>query len=63
MRHLRIPSEVQYLRSNNLAKIYGGNKMRVYAQVSEGADPDEFQKEYTKRLKALTKLRNENLAM
>ncbi len=37
--------------------------MRVYAQVSEGADPDEFQKEYTKRLKALTKLRNENLAM
>ncbi len=49
--------------NDDLAKIYGGNKMRVYAQVSEGADPDEFQKEYTKRLKALTKLRNENLAM
>ena len=48
--------------NDDLAKIYGGNKMRVFAQVSENVDPDEFQKECAKRLKELTKLRNENLA-
>ncbi|MGS0693638.1 dipeptidase [Shewanella sp. 0m-4] len=47
--------------NEDLAKIYGGNKMRVYAQVSEGIEPEEFQKLYAERLKTLTKLRNERL--
>lgn len=49
--------------NDDLAKIYGGNKMRVYAQVSEGKDPKAFQKEYSKRLKELTDLRHKQAKM
>ncbi|EKO3862274.1 membrane dipeptidase [Vibrio harveyi] len=48
--------------NEDLAKIYGGNKMRVYAQVSEGVDPKAFQEQYSKRLEVLTKMRHEHMA-
>ncbi len=41
--------------NEDLAKIYGGNKMRVYQQVWEGAPEGKWDKEYVKRIK----LRNE----
>ncbi|ELI6424837.1 membrane dipeptidase [Vibrio harveyi] len=47
--------------NEDLAKIYGGNKMRVYAQVSEGVDPKAFQEQYSKRLEMLTKMRHEHM--
>ncbi|KIF48358.1 dipeptidase [Vibrio owensii 47666-1] len=47
--------------NEDLAKIYGGNKMRVYAQVSEGVDPKAFQEQYAKRLEMLTKMRHEHM--
>ncbi|PSL21264.1 dipeptidase [Shimia abyssi] len=37
--------------NEDLAKIYGGNKMRVYAQVWEGVPPEQFQREYPERLR------------
>ncbi|WP_198419139.1 membrane dipeptidase [Motilimonas pumila] len=48
--------------NEDLAKIYGGNKMRVYAQVSEGISPEQFNKEFPARLKALTQQRHELLS-
>ena len=41
--------------NEDLAKIYGGNKMRVYQQVWEGAPEGKWDKEYAERVK----LRNE----
>nr|WP_217360609.1 membrane dipeptidase [Ruegeria arenilitoris] len=35
--------------NEDLAKIYGGNKMRVYAQVWEGKPPERFLQEYPER--------------
>lgn len=35
----------------DLAKIYGGNKMRVYAQVWEGKSAAQFNEEYSERLR------------
>ncbi|MDX2486083.1 MAG: membrane dipeptidase [Gammaproteobacteria bacterium] len=43
--------------NEDLAKIYGGNKMRVYQQVWEGAPEGKWDKEYAERVK----LRNEYL--
>ena len=37
--------------NEDLAKIYGGNKMRVYAQVWEGKSAAQFDKEYSERLR------------
>ena len=37
--------------NEDLAKIYGGNKMRVYAQVWEGKPPQQFLMEYPERLR------------
>ena len=37
--------------NEDLAKIYGGNKMRVYQQVWEGAPEGEWDKEYQERVK------------
>ncbi|WP_050605293.1 membrane dipeptidase [Ruegeria sp. 6PALISEP08] len=37
--------------NEDLAKIYGGNKMRVFAQVWEGKPPDVFLQEYPERLR------------
>ncbi len=37
--------------NEDLAKIYGGNKMRVYAQVWEGKPPEQFLQEYPERLR------------
>lgn len=37
--------------NEDLAKIYGGNKMRVYAQVWEGKPPEVFLQEYPERLR------------
>ncbi|OAN10870.1 dipeptidase [Photobacterium jeanii] len=46
--------------NEDLAKIYGGNKMRVYAQVAEGVNPKAFQKAYSQKLKTLTELRKQS---
>ena len=37
--------------NEDLAKIYGGNKMRVYAQVWEGKSAAQFDREYSERLR------------
>ena len=37
--------------NEDLAKIYGGNKMRVYQQVWEGAPTGQWDKEYAERVK------------
>ncbi len=37
--------------NEDLAKIYGGNKMRVYAQVWEGKSAAQFSEEYAERLR------------
>ncbi|WP_425045220.1 membrane dipeptidase [Primorskyibacter sp. S87] len=37
--------------NEDLAKIYGGNKMRVFAQVWEGKPPEQFLSEYPERLR------------
>lgn len=37
--------------NEDLAKIYGGNKMRVFAQVWEGTPPEQFLEEYPERLR------------
>ncbi len=44
--------------NEDLAKIYGGNKMRVYAQVWEGKQPEQFLIEYPERLRLREELRN-----
>ncbi len=44
--------------NEDLAKIYGGNKMRVYAQVWEGKPPEQFMKEYPERLRLRQELRD-----
>lgn len=43
--------------NEDLAKIYGGNKMRVWAQVWEGKPPDQFLKEYPERFRLRQELR------
>jgi membrane dipeptidase len=48
--------------SEDLAKIYGGNKMRVYAQVWEGVSPEQFEKDYEDRVKLRNELRNRFMA-
>jgi membrane dipeptidase len=37
--------------NEDLAKIYGGNKMRVYSQVWDGVSPEQFGEEYAERLR------------
>lgn len=37
--------------NEDLAKIYGGNKMRVYQQVREGAEKGQWDAEYQQRVK------------
>ncbi|MFK8042635.1 dipeptidase [Congregibacter sp.] len=37
--------------NEDLAKIYGGNKMRVWSQVWEGVPPERFLSDYPKRLR------------
>ncbi|WP_217354433.1 MULTISPECIES: membrane dipeptidase [unclassified Ruegeria] len=44
--------------NEDLAKIYGGNKMRVYAQVWEGKPPQPFLQEYPERLRMRQEFRN-----
>ena len=43
--------------NDDLAKIYGGNKMRVYAQVWEGIPPEQFGKDYAERLRLREEMR------
>ena len=43
--------------NEDLAKIYGGNKMRVYQQVWEGVSPEEYAADYDERLKLRNELR------
>ncbi len=43
--------------NEELAKIYGGNKMRVFAQVWEGKSEAQFNEEYTERLRLREELR------
>jgi len=43
--------------NEDLAKIYGGNKMRVYAQVWEGKSAAQFNEEYMERLRLREELR------
>ena len=44
--------------NEDLAKIYGGNKMRVFAQVWEGIPPEQFAKDYPERLRLREELHN-----
>nr|WP_254437535.1 membrane dipeptidase [Ruegeria arenilitoris] len=44
--------------NEDLAKIYGGNKMRVYAQVWEGKPPERFLQEYPERLRMRQEFQN-----
>ena len=44
--------------NEDLAKIYSGNKMRVFAQVWEGIPPEQFAKDYPERLRLREELRN-----
>jgi membrane dipeptidase len=37
--------------NEDLAKIYGGNKMRVYQQVWEGVPEGQWDEQYTERVK------------
>lgn len=43
--------------NEDLAKIYGGNKMRVFAQVWEGKPPEQFIAEYPERLRLREEMR------
>ncbi len=43
--------------NEDIAKVYGKNKMRVYKQVWEGQHPEQFNKEYKKRLELREELR------
>ncbi len=43
--------------NEDLAKIYGGNKMRVYAQVWEGKSAAQFDEEYRERLRLREEMR------
>ncbi|MGI9370392.1 MAG: dipeptidase [Ruegeria sp.] len=43
--------------NEDLAKIYGSNKMRVYAQVWEGISPDQFAQDYPERVRLRKQLR------
>lgn len=44
--------------NEDLAKIYGGNKMRVWAQVWEGVPPERFLIEYPERLRLRQEFQN-----
>ena len=46
----------------DLAKIYGGNKMRVFAQVWEGVSPKKFIEHYPERLRLRRLLRKQFMA-
>lgn len=48
--------------NEDLAKIYGGNKMRVYAQVWEGKLPEQFLQEYPERLRLREEFREKFFA-
>ena len=41
----------------DLAKIYGGNKMRVFAQVGEGISAEQWAEDYPERLRLREELR------
>jgi len=43
--------------NEDLAKIYGGNKMRVYQQVWEGVSPEQHEEDYEDRVKLREDLR------
>ncbi|MEM9058917.1 MAG: membrane dipeptidase [Pseudomonadota bacterium] len=43
--------------NDDLAKIYGGNKMRVFAQVWEGKSAEQFRAEYPGRLRVRERMR------
>ena len=45
--------------NEDLAKIYGGNKMRVYSQVWEGVSPQRFAEDYSERLRIRQQLREQ----
>jgi len=45
--------------NEDLAKIYGGNKMRVYAQVWEGIPPAQFIEDYPERLRLREEFRSQ----
>lgn len=44
-------------KDEDIAKIYGGNKMRVYNQVWEGVSPKEMKKGAQHRAKAIKELK------
>lgn len=45
--------------NEDLAKIYGGNKMRVYAQVWEGVSAKQFAEDYAERVRLRRELREQ----
>lgn len=48
--------------NEDIAKIYGKNKMRVYKQVWEGQHPEQFNKDYSKRLELREELKTHFMA-
>lgn len=44
--------------NEDLAKIYGGNKMRVFSQVWGGVPPEQFAKDYPERLRMREELKD-----
>ncbi len=48
--------------NEDLAKIFGGNKMRVYQQVWEDVSPEQFNKDYLDRVKLRNELRGSWMA-
>ena len=48
--------------NEDLAKIYGGNKMRVYAQVWEGISPEQFESDHEDRVQLREELRERFMA-
>ena len=43
--------------NEDLARIYGANKLRVYQQLWEGVSPDQFNREYQERIKLRKELK------
>ena len=43
--------------NEDLAKIYGANKMRIYQQLWEGVSPEQFNKDYLERVKLREELK------
>jgi membrane dipeptidase len=48
--------------NEDLAKIYGGNKMRVYQQVWEGVPSGKWAEDYEERVRLRNEYRQQNMS-